>query len=125
MKTKGLIITMCFLLPIFQGCQKMFPKDESLPLGNANIRTILKNHTQGTDYTIGAGGMSITAECIIEPGVEIKLYPGAWITVSDSGYIKAMGNVDMKIRLILICYTLSLLFIPSCTTEIDRPCRKS
>ncbi len=98
MKNRAIILATLILS--MTSCSKVFVKDESLPLGSAETKTILRNHTFGADYTIGPGGLSIIAECIIEPGVEIRIAAGAFIQVSGDGFISAIGNEDEKIRLI-------------------------
>ncbi len=87
-----LIFTLGLLLVLNSSCKKVFSKSESIPLRKITLKTILKNHTNGADYSIGADGLEVIAELIIEEGVEIEIVQGGILLCKDSGFILANGT---------------------------------
>lgn len=71
--------------------------------GNSNIidqnidtYTVLTNHSTGVDYEI-CGSISVLAELIIEPGVEIVMCAGAQVSVEPNGSLNAVGTIESPI----------------------------
>src|SRR5688572_9660092 len=81
----------------FTSCRKVFKKDESIPLRDVKIKTILKNHADGADYRVGSSGLNVSAELIIEPGVEIHFDDGATLRVEDTGILSCKGTGNKPI----------------------------
>ncbi|MBS3914470.1 MAG: hypothetical protein KG003_08220 [Bacteroidetes bacterium] len=87
----------CFLWILALSCKKIYRKDESLPLRQISVKTTLKNHTPGVDYTI-TGSLQVSAELSIEPGVEIAVESGGEVVVKDTAVIHAIGTANDPIK---------------------------
>lgn len=58
---------------------------------NIDVDTVLKNNRPGVDYEI-CGSITVNANLIIEPGVEIIMCAGARLTVAKNGSLNAVGS---------------------------------
>lgn len=63
---------------------------------NINTYTVLTNHKAGVDYEI-CGNINVSAELIIEPGVEIIMCSGTRVTIDQNGSLNAVGTDSLPI----------------------------
>lgn len=64
--------------------------------GSIDTRTTLKNHLNGVDYEI-CGTVTVNADLIIEPGVEIVMCPSARLYIEQNGSLYAVGTSSSPI----------------------------